>query len=57
MSGKADPTLARLKRLPPRLRVAHLAALLRSETDGSPRAAELKRLHAAQSAFKDRHRG
>jgi hypothetical protein len=31
MSGEVDPTLARLKRLPPRLRVAHLAALLRHE--------------------------
>ena len=37
----------RLRRLPPRLRVAHLAALVRSEADGSPRAAELKHLLAA----------
>jgi hypothetical protein len=29
MSTEVDPTLARLKRLPPRLRIAHLAALLR----------------------------
>ena len=57
MSGKADPTLARLKRLPPRLRVAHLAALLRSETDGSPRAAELKQLLAIQPASTDGHGG
>ena len=28
---KTDPMLARLKRLPPRLRLAHLAALLRHE--------------------------
>jgi hypothetical protein len=37
----------RLRRLPPRLRVAHLAALVRSEADASPRAAKLKHLLAA----------
>ena len=37
----------RLRRLPPRLRVAHLAALLRSDAAGSPRAAVLKNLLAA----------
>ena len=31
MNTAADPMFARLKRLPPRLRVAHLAALLRCE--------------------------
>jgi hypothetical protein len=51
MSVAPDPRLARLKRLPPRLRIAHLAALIRCEADGSPRAAELKHLLAAQSAF------
>ena len=34
--------LKRLKRLPPRLRVAHLAALVRSEAEGSLRTAELQ---------------
>jgi hypothetical protein len=51
MSVAVDPMLARLERLPARLRIAHLAALLRLEADGSPRAAELKRLLAAQLAF------
>jgi hypothetical protein len=46
MSDHADPTPARLKRLPPRLRVVHLAALIRREADSSPRAAELKQLLA-----------
>ena len=53
MSGEADLALTRLKRLPPRLRVAHLAALLRFAADGSPRSAELKQLLAGQSAFAD----
>jgi hypothetical protein len=44
MSGEADARLARLKRLPLRLRVAHLAALLRCEPDASSRTAELKHL-------------
>jgi hypothetical protein len=57
MSGEADSRLARLRRLPPRLRIAHLVALLRHETDGSLRAAELTRLLAAQSALVDGHRG
>ena len=56
MSGEADSRLARMRRLPPRLRIAHLAALLRSETNGSPRAAELTRLLAVQPAL-DGHRG
>jgi len=42
-----DPMLLRLKRLPVRLRVAHLAALLRCEATGSPRAGELKHLLAS----------
>jgi hypothetical protein len=44
-----DPVLARLKRLPPRLRVAHLAALIRGEADGSPRAGALKHLLASMN--------
>jgi hypothetical protein len=47
---EADPVLARLKRLPLRLRIAHLAALIRCQAKGSPRAAGLKHLLAAQSA-------
>jgi hypothetical protein len=47
---EADPMLARLKVLPSRLRIAHLAALLRCEATPSPRAAGLKRLLAVQSA-------
>ena len=47
----------RLRRLPPRLRVAHLAALLRSEAKGTPRAAELTRLLAAQPALAGGHPG
>lgn len=39
--------LARLRRLPPRLRLAHLSALMRCEEKGSPRATELKRLLAS----------
>jgi len=46
----ADPMLARLTRLPVRLRIAHLAALIRCEATGSARAAELKHLLAVQSA-------
>ncbi|MFZ0809232.1 MAG: hypothetical protein WAM83_01325, partial [Bradyrhizobium sp.] len=42
--------LARLKPLPLRLRIAHLAALLRCEADGSPRVGELTRLLSFQSA-------
>jgi hypothetical protein len=57
MNGEADSRLARMKRLPPRLRVVHLAALLRSEADGTLRAAELARLLAAQPALADGHRG
>ena len=47
MSREAIVEPGRLRRLPPRLRVAHLAALVRSEAEGSPRAAELKHLLAA----------
>ena len=47
MNGDRTVELGRLRRLPPRLRVAHLAALLRWEADGSPRAVELKHLLAA----------
>ena len=57
MSGEVDPDIARLKRLPPRLRTAHLAALLRSLAHGSPRVAELTRYLAAQSACTDGHLG
>jgi hypothetical protein len=57
MNGEPNSILARLKRLPPRLRVAHLAALLRSEAHGSPRAAELKQLLAAQPSLASGHRG
>jgi hypothetical protein len=44
-----DPMLARLKRLPVRLRIAHLAALIRCEAISSPRIAELKHLLAAST--------
>jgi hypothetical protein len=50
MSAKADRLLTRLKLLPPRLRLAHLSALLRCEIEGSPRVSELKRLLSAQFA-------
>jgi len=50
MSTDASAILTRLKPLPPRLRIAHLAALLRYEVDGSPRAGELARLLSLQSA-------
>ncbi len=42
--------LARLKPLPVRLRIVHLAALIRREADGSPRADELAHLLLLQSA-------
>jgi hypothetical protein len=41
---ETDPVPARLKRLPLRLRLAHLAALIRGEAEGSPRAGALKHL-------------
>jgi hypothetical protein len=47
--SKPDPMLSRLRRLPPRLRIAHLAALLRCAAKDSPRAVDLKRLLAVQS--------
>ncbi len=40
MSSEADPRLARLKRLPVRLRIAHLAALLRVNSYPSSRERE-----------------
>ena len=36
MNAAVDPILLRLKRLPVRLRLAHLAALIRGEAAGSP---------------------
>ena len=47
---ETDSILLRLKRLPVRLRIAHLIALIRCEPTGSPRAGELKHLLVAQSA-------
>jgi hypothetical protein len=41
--------LARLKRLPLRLRIAHLAALVRCEAKGSLRARELAHLLASMN--------
>ena len=41
---EADSMLSRLRRLPLRLRIAHLAAILRCEAEGSPRAGELRLL-------------
>ena len=49
MSAAADLMLARLKRLPLRLRLAHLAALIRGEAEGSPRAVALKHLLASMN--------
>ncbi len=49
MRRDADAMLARLRPLPPRLRIAHLAALLRREAYGSPRLAQLKQLLVVQS--------
>jgi hypothetical protein len=51
---ESDPVLSRLKRLPRRLRIAHLAALLRCEAKGARRA-ELTRLLTAQSAAFSAH--
>jgi hypothetical protein len=55
MSAEADPMLSRLKRLPLRLRIAHLAALVRCEREGSARAAQLAALLRAlsEAATKD----
>ena len=53
MRASAATMLERLRPLPLRLRIAHLAALLRREADGSPRAAELKQLLVALSVFRD----
>ena len=50
MSAAPDSRFARLKRLPVRLRIAHLAALLRREVDGSARLAELMHLLSSQTA-------
>jgi hypothetical protein len=49
MNIVADSMLARLKRLPLRLRIAHLAALIRGEAEGSPRAGALKHLLASMN--------
>ncbi len=49
MRRDACAMLARLRPLPPRLRIAHLAALLRREAYGSPRLAQLKQLLVVQS--------
>jgi hypothetical protein len=57
MRPRADVMLARLRPLPPRLRIAHLAALLRREANGSPRSARLKQLLVAQSAVRDDRAG
>jgi hypothetical protein len=54
MSADTDPMLSRLKRLPLRLRIAHLAALLRCEREGSARAAQLTALLRDQSAVATR---
>ena len=50
MSADVSAMLPRLRPLPQRLRLAHLAALLRCEAKDSLRAGELKHLLAAQSA-------
>ncbi len=50
MTTRADAMLEKLEPLPVRLRIAHLAALLRREGDGSTRAAELEHLLAIQTA-------
>ena len=50
MSAAADPMLSRLRRLPARLRIAHLAALIRHEPSGSTRTAELAALLRSLSA-------
>jgi hypothetical protein len=46
---ETDPIFLRLKRLPVRLRIAHLIALIRCEPTGSPRAGELKHLLASMN--------
>jgi hypothetical protein len=46
---RTDPMIARLKRLPLRLRVAHLVALIHCEAEDSARAGELKRLLASMN--------
>ena len=50
MTAAVDPMLSRLKRLPARLRIAHLAALIRLERSGSVRAMELRALLRTLSA-------
>jgi hypothetical protein len=54
MSADTDPVLSRLMRLPLRLRIAHLVALLRCEREGSTRAAQLTALLCDQSAVATR---
>jgi hypothetical protein len=57
MRRAACSVLARLRPLPLRLRIAHLAALLRCEANSSPRLARLKQLLVAQSAARDGRAG
>jgi hypothetical protein len=57
MSAAACSILARLRPLPPRLRIAHLAALLRREPEDSPRAAVFRHLLVAQPASGDGRAG
>ena len=48
-SAEADPVLIRLQPIPPRLRIAHLSALIRHEREGSQRAVALSALLHVQS--------
>jgi hypothetical protein len=48
--AEAEPVLVRLKPIPIRLRIVHLAALIRHEREGSQRAVELTALLCVQSA-------
>ena len=51
MNTDVDSMLSRLKRLPARLRITHLAALIRRAPKGSARSAELTALlHALAGA-------
>ncbi len=57
MRAAACSMLARLRPLPLRLRIAHLAALLRRAAGGPVRAAELAKLLAVQIASRDGRAG
>ena len=57
MSASVEAMMARLRPLPVRLRIAHLAALVRCERYGSSRAAELAQLLSAQAAFRGNRAG